>query len=180
MKKPRQTVHGCFRTQTLSDRPLCSFEGFPRMLRCSSPALLSAAAYHCTCQLLGSVRVIPVLQGNFLHHIRQVASPARQTQFAPEAIPVTRIQVLKSNAQQQPQPAPETANNMIGVVPGIQVVSAQDSLAQQRAQPTAATVPTAVLPRQPVSPTGIKKTFYKRKLPCPPATEFSSLEGATL
>jgi hypothetical protein len=25
--------------------------------------------------------------------------------------------------------------------------------------------------------TGVKKTFYKRKLPCPPATEFSSPEG---
>jgi hypothetical protein len=27
-------------------------------------------------------------------------------------------------------------------------------------------------------PSGVKKTFYKRKLPCPPATEFSSAEGA--
>ena len=25
--------------------------------------------------------------------------------------------------------------------------------------------------------TGVKKTFYKRKLPCPPATEFSSPQG---
>jgi hypothetical protein len=27
-------------------------------------------------------------------------------------------------------------------------------------------------------PSGVKKTFYKRKLPCPPATEFSSAAGA--
>lgn len=27
------------------------------------------------------------------------------------------------------------------------------------------------------APAGVRKTFYKRKLPCPPATEFSSAEG---
>lgn len=34
---------------------------------------------------------------------------------------------------------------------------------------------TPVVPYTP--PKGVKKTFYKRKLPCPPATEFSSTEG---
>eukprot|EP00775_Hariotina_reticulata_P014329 gene14329-55_t len=31
-----------------------------------------------------------------------------------------------------------------------------------------------------VPSTGVKKTFYKRKLPCPPATEFSSVQGRLL
>eukprot|EP00878_Enallax_costatus_P016815 GHUV01017648.1.p1 GENE.GHUV01017648.1~~GHUV01017648.1.p1 ORF type:complete len:331 (+),score=67.21 GHUV01017648.1:896-1888(+) len=37
---------------------------------------------------------------------------------------------------------------------------------------------TALVPYSP--PQGVKKTFYKRKLPCPPATEFSSSEGRLL
>jgi hypothetical protein len=43
------------------------------------------------------------------------------------------------------------------------------------AQQLVATPAAASAPYAP--PTGVKKTFYKRKLPCPPATEFSSAEG---
>ncbi|WIA42506.1 hypothetical protein OEZ86_008492 [Tetradesmus obliquus] len=53
--------------------------------------------------------------------------------------------------QQQPQQLPQASNT----------------------SPVAATAPYA-------PPTGVKKTFYKRKLPCPPATEFSSAEGRLL
>jgi hypothetical protein len=49
---------------------------------------------------------------------------------------------------------------------------------QQQQQPLQASVVSAVAPTAPYAPpTGVKKTFYKRKLPCPPATEFSSAEG---
>jgi glutathione gamma-glutamylcysteinyltransferase len=49
---------------------------------------------------------------------------------------------------------------------------------QQQQQQVA--VPSMVQAHQPPPPTGVKKTFYKRKLPTPPATEFSSTEGRLL
>ena len=46
---------------------------------------------------------------------------------------------------------------------------------QQPGSPKAAASPTAAAQQQ-----GFKKTFYKRKLPSPPAIEFSGPEGAAV
>jgi hypothetical protein len=60
----------------------------------------------------------------------------------------------------------------------VQHMQQQQQRQQQQEQPSQPPVVTPVAATAPYAPpTGVKKTFYKRKLPCPPATEFSSADG---
>jgi hypothetical protein len=87
------------------------------------------------------------------------------------------------STQQQQQHAPLTASSSKGVQaspdsPNMAEIAHKPVLQPMQQQQQQVVVPAVVQPHQPPSPTGVKKTFYKRKLPCPPATEFSSADGA--
>jgi hypothetical protein len=60
----------------------------------------------------------------------------------------------------------------------MEAVTEDPRLAEATSQPLVQPGASTTLPYAP--PTGVKKTFYKRKLPCPPATEFSSVEGVQI
>lgn len=59
------------------------------------------------------------------------------------------------------------------------VMTLGEELLSQAAQTPAAPAEWRDLQQQQQQTSGAKKTFYKRKLPCPPATEFSSEEGVS-
>lgn len=157
----------------------------------------AAACSVCSQQLPGTVKLVQVLGGSILQHIRQVAQPARQMEPALE--PPTQIDIDSSSSsssrrqEQQPLRSPASSSSLPKIItttasPGKgQVDTAAAAVQrlslhvpqQQQQHGTAVSVSTQTAPApQPPSPTGVKKTFYKRKLPCPPATEFSSAEGA--
>lgn len=156
---------------------------------CSAAAL--CAAYHCHCQQLpGTFKLLQVLRGPVLQHVRHVAQAARQQDGTLEASE-TQISQLLRHGQQLPHTAEPRGGNGGSSMPlstqshdamqqravpaGVQEATLQMQRQQQQAQHAVVSPAT----HQPPSPTGVKKTFYKRKLPCPPATEFSSSEGTS-
>jgi len=170
--------------------PQKSGSGSPCMLQsgCSAAAALCAAC-HCHCQQLpGTFKLLQVLGGPVLQHVRHVAQAARQEVDATLETPESQISQLLHGPQQLPHTAEPKGGNGTSATPlkaqsrdaiqqravpaGVQEATLQ---LQQQQAPQHALVPPAA--HQPPSPTGVKKTFYKRKLPCPPATEFSSSEG---
>lgn len=155
-------------------------------------ALISSHAA-CAHQLPGTVRLAQVLSGSILQHVRQAAQAARQmVMVEPEPEPLTdQQQQLNSNSssnisvQQQHHPQQQQGAVLSGIHQQAEL-ELQEKLEVQPAplrvkeqqHASHVVVPAAVVqPHQPPSPTGVKKTFYKRKLPCPPATEFSSSDG---
>lgn len=146
---------------------------------CCSQAFCSVlAALPCGGQLPGSVRLAQVLGGSILLHARQAAQAARQMQAAEPA-----DEAVDQHQQQQQAVAAAAAaacSHQQAAAPTPQLpLDVQQSPApvMQHQQQQLPVVPAVVQAHQPPSPTGVKKTFYKRKLPCPPATEFSSTEG---
>lgn len=155
------------------------------MLAQSLCASASQAAAACACQQLpGSVRLLQVFKSCLRYHSwRSVAQVARHEHEPPTTV----------EAQLQARLDP-----MIQVT-AEQLPSLHDANQQQHHAATTATAAAQQpqqlpqhqheqhkLPLSPVvqplysPPTGVKKTFYKRKLPCPPATEFSSAAGASV
>ena len=141
-------------------------------------------------QLPGTVQLLRVLGGPLLHHLRHIAQPAREMEAAVDPTAVEQGILLDGGLpshghQQRPQAAlgshqpvpaatPSAAAGQSTTAPAVQRLVLQVPQQQQQQQQ----VPSAAAqPHQPPSPAGVKKTFYKRKLPCPPATEFSSTEG---
>lgn len=138
-------------------------------------ALLRAACAQpaCSQQLPGTVKLLEVLSGTLRHHLRNIAQAARQMEPADSP-------TLIISTQQQHQHDPLTTSSSKGVQASPDspsMAEAPHKPALQPMQQQQVVVPAVVQPHQPPSPTGVKKTFYKRKLPCPPATEFSSADG---
>jgi hypothetical protein len=101
-------------------------------------------------QIPGAFRLLQVVSSQF-QPARSIAEVARQMEEPQQEQQHLQQQLLKQQQQEQAQQyEPQT-------------------------QLSVATPVSAAAPYAP--PTGVKKTFYKRKLPCPPATEFSSAEG---
>lgn len=138
-------------------------------------AAATAAAHATQQQLPGSVRLLQVLSGTLLQHVRSVAQPARQEMAEPH---------VADTAEQLP-PTTASPPRQLSVRLADAAGDSQQHRHQQLVAPSVTTA-ASMMPQQqpqqhqPPSPTGVKKTFYKRKLPCPPATEFSSAEGVSL
>ncbi|KAF6260230.1 Phytochelatin synthase-domain-containing protein [Scenedesmus sp. NREL 46B-D3] len=104
-------------------------------------------------QIPGAFRLLQVISSHF-QPSRSIAEVAQQMEEPQQ----DQQQLLKQQREHQQQ---------------------QQQLQQQ--QPPQASIASPVAATASfVPPTGVKKTFYKRKLPCPPATEFSSAEGRLL
>lgn len=129
---------------------------------CSSAAVLSSSSL--VGQLPGTASLAQVLSGSILQHARGLAAQAARAMEQP--------------AFQQP----EAADAGEGAPAAAQPCAVQSAAPAPTASdsPRAAAAAVVQAHQQPPSPTGVRKTFYKRKLPCPPATEFSSTDGALL
>lgn len=130
---------------------------------CSSVAVLSSSLG----QLPGTASLAQVLSGSILQHARGLAAQAARAMEQP-AFQHPEAADARQGAPAAPQPCAAPPAAPAPVSPKVPEV------------PRAATAAAVVQAHQPPSPTGVKKTFYKRKLPCPPATEFSSTDGAPL
>jgi hypothetical protein len=144
-------------------------------------ALLSAAC-HCSCnQLPAAAKLAQSLSGPILQHVRGIAQAARKME--PEFEPPTGISLLSigTAVPTEPQQDVQLADAVQDYAHALRTVgpaaAAQLHAPQPAQQQQQLAVPQMVQAHQPPSPTGVKKTFYKRKLPTPPATEFSSAEG---
>lgn len=152
---------------------------------------LLSAACHCSCsQLPATAKLAKALSGPILQHIRGVAQAARKME--PEFEPPTGISLSSirtavplelqhdaapADTVQRPAHAADTVSPAAAAQPHAPQPAQERHPVQQQQQ---VAVPPMVQAHQPPSPTGVKKTFYKRKLPTPPATEFSSTEGVLL
>lgn len=140
---------GLFINSSYSQRRACACHMLPSTLFLALQSSQSLQA-----QIPGAFRLLQVISSQ-LRPVRSIAEVARHMEEPQLEQHVQQQQLLRQQQQQpqqhqqQPQQLPQASNT----------------------SPVAATAPYA-------PPTGVKKTFYKRKLPCPPATEFSSAEGA--
>lgn len=121
-------------------------------------------------QLPGTASLAQVLSRSILQHARGLAAQAARAMEQPAFQHPEEAADAREGAPAAPQPCaapppapPAPASPTVPEVPQ-----------------AAATAAAVVQAHQPRSPTGVKKTFYKRKLPCPPATEFSSTGGTPL
>jgi hypothetical protein len=105
-------------------------------------------------QIPGAFRLLQVVSSQ-LQPVRSIAEVARQMEEPHQQHVQQQQQLLQQQQQTQ-----------------------QQTQQQQQQQPVQASITSSTAATAPYAPpTGVKKTFYKRKLPCPPATEFSSAEG---
>lgn len=155
-----------------------------------SQALNSSLYAACQCcalqqQVPGTFKLAQVLSGSILQHVRQAAQASRQMFAEPQVDHEHLSNIPTPSEQQHAQHQDAASLNLHQQAEldvqlsraGAAVQEKPTSLLQQQ-QHMQVVLPAAIVqPHQPPSPTGVKKTFYKRKLPTPPATEFSSTEG---
>ncbi|GBF98758.1 glutathione gamma-glutamylcysteinyltransferase [Raphidocelis subcapitata] len=106
------------------------------------------------------------------HTLATPASHSGASSAAAAALPAAM-----EAAMRQPRPAAPDAAAVPAGGPAARPAAPQLPQPQPQPQPQPLDESQMQHMRAPSPPPGVKKTFYKRKLPCPPAIEFSSPEG---
>jgi len=152
---------------------MASLRGFPQLLgayqaRALASSWVSAGSGAAAATAAAAVGRVSALAGRRFAHAAH--TPLGRTAPASCCTPTSAMK----SAEQHPTASGGASDAAAAATAAAAVPTPLDQQQQQR-PPLLNESALHQMP-QPL-PTGVKKTFYKRKLPCPPAIEFSSPEG---